>query len=661
MPIPSLPRTVLRGRSALDRAESALVEEYGDLVRLAYLTLPPSMNRHRRILVAHSVVQRSLPGARDRYPGPHVPTPRGTARRSVAEHDRLRAAVVRASVAYGRSPRGWPRRLPSPRTLLPALPVVWGLRLFPGAGGAEEIALGQALSGTTAAGRAAFVLGSVDGRTDTAIATLLRAAGIADVDGALRSAARLGESAGDTARTLLRSREFDACTVRTAPTDLLRRRRRFRLLWGALSLVVLSAVLLVVSLPGPGRVPDGPGRPAGASLPGPADLLRTPADAWADTSRVDFTAWPPRGGRTGDRDLLGRALSAWSRPARAARVTRTAATPLDPPPRTPRLLYAGNVGGEAVVLLHDGQRVVRYSEPRDAPGRGSLAFARTDDADVTTAAALVVGRGARGTRFLLAPWIAEAGTRDLLRPDAPARPVDVAPDGVTAPVAAPTAGAACEHRPVLQLRSSERIVERHAFLLTDLGEPSPVHLTYTPPPGHGTPPARRPREATGTPALVAWAHMACGLETLRGSGVREVNAWDFAEQNLPENGGRAVWSCARAGTWRGPGDVRIMLRLPAASASAPARDVARARSTAACSRFGQHVVASAHWRSDAGHWYLLAAGSRAVTRIEVTGAVTARQDGRTLAVRAPRGARPRLTARLESGSSLAPVGGGASR
>ncbi|MFG2453856.1 hypothetical protein [Streptomyces sp. M41(2017)] len=660
MPIPSLPRAVLRGRTALDRAETALVEEYSDLVRLAYLTLPPSLNRHRRILVAHSLVQRSLPGPRERFPRPHVPTPRGTARRSVAENDRLRAAVLRSAIAYGRSPRGWPRRLPPPRTLLPSLPVVWGLRLFPRAGGAEEIALGQALSGSTAAGRAAFVLRSVDGRTESAIRTLLRAAGVADPEGALRSAARLGDTAGKAARTLLRSREFDACTVQTAPTDLLRRRRRFRVLWGALSLVVLSGVLLAVSLPGSG--PSSGGRvPAGASLPGPADLVRTPSDSWADTSRVDFTAWPARGARADDQGLLRRALSAWARPGRAVRVSTTATTSMDPPPRAPRLLYAGNVDGDAVVLLHDGQRVVRYSEPVDGRGRDTLALARTDDADVTTAAALVVGRGPRGTRFLLAPWIAEARTRDLMRPDSPARPVDVARDGVTGPLSAPSGGAACDRRPVLQLRSSERIVEKHAFLLTDLGELSPVHLTYTPLPGHGTPPARQPREATGTPALIAWAHMACGLEKLRGGGVREVNAWDFAEQDLPENGGHAVWACARAGTWRGPGDVRVLLRLPASSPSAPAREVARARSTAACSRFGQHVVADAHWRSRAGHWYLLAAGSRAVTGIEVTGAVRARQDGRTLAVRAPEGARPGLTARLENGSSLAPVGDGASR
>ncbi|MFD1271321.1 hypothetical protein ACFQ51_03200 [Streptomyces kaempferi] len=162
---------------------------------------------------------------------------------------------------------------------------------------------------------------------------------------------------------------------------------------------------------------------------------------------------------------------------------------------------------------------------------------------------------------------------------------------------------------MLQLRSSARIVEKHAFLLTDLGELSPVHLTYTPLPGHGSPPARQPREATDGPALLAWAHLACGLEELRGTGVRAVNAWDFAEQELPERSGHAVWTCARASTWRGPGDVELVLRAPASSASAPAEVVGRARSTAACSRFGQHVVADVHWRARSGHWYLLAAAA----------------------------------------------------
>ncbi|MET8413643.1 hypothetical protein ABZV34_37395, partial [Streptomyces sp. NPDC005195] len=102
MPLPPFARAVHRGRTGLDRAEAALVEEYSDLVRLAYLTLPSSLNRHRRILVAHSLVQRSLPGARSGRPGPVVPAPRGAVRQAVVEKDRLRGQVVRSALARGR-------------------------------------------------------------------------------------------------------------------------------------------------------------------------------------------------------------------------------------------------------------------------------------------------------------------------------------------------------------------------------------------------------------------------------------------------------------------------------------------------------------------------------------------------------------------------------
>ncbi|PBC65894.1 hypothetical protein BKI49_01190 [Streptomyces sp. Tue6028] len=105
----------------------------------------------------------------------------------------------------------------------------------------------------------------------------------------------------------------------------------------------------------------------------------------------------------------------------------------------------------------------------------------------------------------------------------------------------------------------------------------------------------------------------------------------------------------------------LFLRTSADSPAAPADPVGRARGTAACSRSGRHVVADTHWRARTGHWYLLAAGSRAVTRIDVGGDVTARANGRTLAVRAARDARTRVTARLDTGASLEPVGDGAGR
>ncbi|MCF3965463.1 hypothetical protein L1885_28265, partial [Streptomyces fuscigenes] len=316
-----------------------------------------------------------------------------------------------------------------------------------------------------------------------------------------------------------------------------------------------------------------------------------------------------------------------------------------------------DVGPATVVLLSDGGRVARYAEPSPrggAPtggGAAALDVARADDGDVTTAAALVVGRGRGTVRYLLAPWVAETTRRDLLRPDTPAAAVRVGPDGVTAPVPGPAADGSCSSWPALQLRSSSRIAERHAFLLTDLGDLSPVHLTYTPPPGAGAP-ARQPREATSGPALVSWARTACTLGELRGGGVKAVNNWAFAVQDLPERAGRATWVCSRADTWRGPGRVMVQFQQPAAAVSAPGTFVAKAEDTALCSRFGQNVVAGLRWRSAAGHPYLLAAGSRAVTSITAAGGVRARAAATTLTVRAPGGGAVRLSAQLATGGTL---------
>ncbi|MFK4066784.1 hypothetical protein [Streptomyces sp. NPDC029674] len=645
--------------ATLERAEAVIVDQYTRLVRLAYLTLPSSLSRHRRVLAAHALVQRALPGFRTRRATSRIPRPR-TADRG-QETAWMTARVLGAALARERRPRGWPSRLPPPRALGPALPVVWGLRLFPRAGGSEEIALAQTLSRVSAPARAAFVLGSLDGLPRSEVVGLLASAGVPDPDEAVRAACRVEEAVGDAAGALLRSQEFDACSVQTRPTDLLRRRRRFRLGWCAVGIAALSCAVLTTLDSAPG---DDPARPSGGRPAISADaLLRASPDAWADTSRVDFTAWPARGSRVGDRALLTRALAAWTDPPRGTRVEATRTTTTEPPPKATQLLYADDVGGEAVVLFHDGRRVVRYGEPRSVTEPASLHFARADDADVTTAAALAVSRAGARARYLTAPWIAEARTRDLLRPDAPSRPLDVSGEGLTEAVDAPSAAGACDSLPVLHLRSSARIVEKHAFLVADLGDLAPAHLSHTPLPGTDAP-ARQPREATGSAALAGWARNACHLSELREDGVRAVNQWDFAAQELPEDGGRAVWSCTRASTWRGPGSVLLRFRTSAdasessKSSTAQAKVVGRAGPTAACSRFGRHVVASARWTAASGHRYLLAAGSRDVTRISVTGEVDAEKRGRFLAVRAPEDARVTVRARLADGEELAEVGAG---
>ncbi|MDQ8704035.1 hypothetical protein RCO28_16270 [Streptomyces sp. LHD-70] len=641
------------GRPPLDQAEATLVDQYTRLVRLAYLTLPATLTRHQRVLVAHGLVQRALPrfGGFRADRAPRVPAQRGSDDQSVAAW--LRVRVLRAALAHERRPRAWPRRLPPPGALATLLPVVWGLRLFPRAGGAEEIALSGALARVPAAARAAFVLRRLDGLPDSEVLDLLSAAGQAQPEAVLRTSHTLEDTAGPPAETLLRSQEFDACTVQTRPTDLLRRRHRMRFA-GALAAVVAIAAVLTTALGADvGGRPAPPPSVGSAEVPDPDDLVRIPRDDWADTSRVDFTAWPARGGRTGDRPLLVRALTTWANPPAGAQVTKSAATTAEPPGGAPQLLYAGDLDGTALVVFHDGHRLVRYGE--SAGAAPELSFARTDDADVTTAAAIALHRGEGGTRFLLAPWIVESQSRDLLRPDTPGNALGANEDGITDPVRGPSAGGSCDSWPALQLRSSGRIVEKHAFLVTDLGGLSPAHLSYTPLPEDGSRP-RQPREATSPTALASWARTACRLTELRDDDVRAVNVWDFAAQELPQDSGRAVWSCTRATTWRGPGHVLIQFKAPAASAREAAPVVAGARSTAACSRFGQHVLATTHWKAPSGEGYLLAAGSREVTSIKASGAVETEVQGPTLAHKARDDASTQVRARLSDGSRLTPVG-----
>ncbi|MFF2164565.1 hypothetical protein ACFVWP_28275 [Streptomyces sp. NPDC058175] len=108
-----------------------------------------------------------------------------------------------------------------------------------------------------------------------------------------------------------------------------------------------------------------------------------------------------------------------------------------------------------------------------------------------------------GARYLIAPWITEVQTLDLSRPDLLAHPLRVGRDGVTEAVPTWSVASGCASRPALRLRSSDRIAEHHAFLLAGLGDLMPVHLTCTPLPGHGSPPARRPRQPAGPPATAA--------------------------------------------------------------------------------------------------------------------------------------------------------------
>ncbi|MEV7279997.1 hypothetical protein [Streptomyces sp. NPDC093111] len=516
-----------------------------------------------------------------------------------------------------------------------------GLRVFPRAGGTDELALDRALAAAEPATRAALALTALEGLAPAAVSSLLRGAGVAAPERAVGEAERLRAACAPDLAELLRRPEFDPCTVHLRPTDLLRRGRRVRWATLAAAVVLLAGTGAAVL----GGSPASPARPAGSAVregTAPVRTVRVPPDRWADTSRVDFTAWPARGDRTGDQALLGRALT-----------EGTGGAALVAGSEPPSLLYAGTVDGTAVVLLHTGRTLLRYTEPGAGNGRPSLAKTPADAGDVTTAAAVVLARAGNRTgnrtRYLLAPWVAEAGTRDLRTPGSAARALRVAADGVTEPVTSPeprTAPAACGEVPVLQLRSSRRIVEDHAFLLADLGGLVAAHLTWTPLPVAGEP-ARRPREATGPLGLAAWAHSACSLTRLRDGGVRSVNRWEFAAQPLPENAGRALWICSRADTWDGRGTADVTLEVPGRSLP-----VTTVRDTAACGRFGQDVLAGSYWTGPAGSRYVLAAASRRVVGVTAGGAASVAAQGRLLAARVTGTAPLRLVGRLPDGSSL---------
>ncbi len=623
-----------RTRAEVERAEAALVEHYPRLVRLAYLVLPPSMGRHRKVLTAHGLVQRALPWRLPRRPAGALPAQRGSD--AGAGYDLVRQRTVELALAYEDRQR--------PAVLLPTVPFVWGLRLFPRAGGADELALDQALSAVPAAVRAALGLWHLEGLDADAARTVLARAGVPDPDVAQRAAAQLDRRTGAGAGALLNSGEFDPCTVQARPTDLLRRRQRVRAT-AALAAVVVAGVV-ALALPA-GRPADGGVPTAAAQALDPGRLLRAPNEQWARTARVDFTAWPPRGRQAGDRELLARALRVWAAPPPGTRIVTAADTSTRPPAAPPRLLYAGLIDNVMVVVFHDGERLVRYAEPEGATP--TLHFARVDNADLTSAGGLVIGRGNGWMRYLIAPWVSGVAVRDLLAPGAPPRGLHLAPDGVTDRIPLPPAdGAPCGHWPAAEFRSSPRIDDRRSFLMTDLGDLAPVHLTYLPPPAAGG----GPGEATGAPALRSWARTACTLRALRGTGVRSVNNWVYAQQVLPEGGGTATWVCNRADTWRGPGRAMVQFQTSAAGPNDPGRVAGRAVGTAVCSRFGRHVLGDIHWQAKSGKWYLLAAGSGEVSAINVTGGVRAGAAAPTLAVPATRDTPVQVAGRLRDGGSL---------
>ncbi|MET9800719.1 hypothetical protein [Streptomyces sp. NPDC006368] len=631
----------------VEQAEAALVEHYPRLVRIAYLVLPPSLGRNRRVLTAHALVQRSLPRRRSTGVDAAMPGQRRAAGDAVDPgYAFVRGQVLRQAVDAGLPlKRG---SLPKRAQLPPLLPHVWGLRLFPRSGGADELALDQRLSTLSGPGRAAYVLRGLERQGDAEVRRVLGAAGVEDPAAALAEADTV-----EMAHALLESPEFDPCSLQARPTDLMRRRQHTKAALAALAAAVVCGALL--GLPGEGWGPDGAAAPAYARNPvaeaalDPGHVRRVAPAMWQRSARTDFSVWPARGGLVDDSALLRRALAVWARPGRTVQVSAAPGTPPGPPMGPPQLLFAGEVDQARVVLFHDGLRAVRYAEPKDGTAGAAIDFVRTDGADTASAAALVVGRTAANVRYLTAPWVRDVSVRDLLDPSSPARPLERDAHGVTHPVLSPLAPTQCRSWDVLEVRDG--VTTR---LLTDLGELTPARLTSGPP--------SAPVDVTDRAARAEWARTACLLPMARSRGVRSVNSWRFAEQELPgtggaADGGTARWLCTRAETWRGTGS-RALAQLqapePKEGVVTAGTVVAKADDAPGCGTREPHVLAGAMWKSPDGQWYMLAAGSPRVASIAVSGAVTDSADGRLLAVKVedkPTG-EVRLGGRLEDGTKI---------
>ncbi|MEU1434830.1 hypothetical protein ABZ438_12115 [Streptomyces sp. NPDC005786] len=647
-PLPEVPSAV--ARSDAGQSGAALVEHYPRLARLGYLVLPHSLSRDRRVLTAHALAQRSLQAARRAGPadGDAVPLPRRPGRTEVADpgYAYVRRQVLRGALAAGRPLRlrHRPRRAQFP----PALPLTWGLRLFPHSGGAGELALEQRLSAVSGAARAAFVLRGLEGLADGEVRRVLSDAGVADPHAALMEAD--GVSAP---YALLASVEFDPCSLQARPPDLPRRRRYLRAaLAGVAALLVCGALL---GLPGEGwgrgalSAPLYARNPAAEEALDPGAVRRVPMTFWQRSPRTDFTAWPTRGDRTEDTRLLRRALRVWARPGGGVRTSATPGTPVGPPMGAPQLLFAGEVGASAVVLFHDGLRVVRYAEPRDAdPSEGAaLDFARVDGADAASAGALVVERARGAVRYLTAPWVRKVRVRDLLAPGRAPRALHRSPDGVTDALTSAATAPGCRSWDAVELAD-----EAAVRLVTDLGELAPARLTSGPP--------ARPHDVSGRAEYASWARTACQLTAVRAHGVRTVNSWVYARQPLPEGNGTAQWLCTRAETWRGTGS-RVLAQFQAPSGRPPGSRppgvvVARAEDAPECGTRAPQVLAGVLWKSPGGRWYVLAAGSAQLASLSASGGVTGQVRGRLLVVRAGAGDRARLNGRLADGSRVGALG-----
>ncbi|MGI5163499.1 hypothetical protein ACQEU3_03995 [Spirillospora sp. CA-253888] len=555
---------------------------------MAYLVLPGTLDPHDRLVAAHRIVDRA------RHGGPGE---------TEEVYARMRDRVLQRAVRHPERPRrlaiGGAARLGP-----------W-LRARPAAPGADDLAFTAALAALSPQARAAYALRHLEGLPEDAVRERLAALGAADPATALSEAAAVdGRVPPETRDRLLARPALDPTVARLHARLHGRPGRRARIV---AAIAALAAAGTAVALSG-GLDGVGVSGLAFNAAERTDRVTTVPAGAWRRTTSLDLDAWSARGDLAGDRGLAREALRAWNGGVEAA---ASGGVGTAPPARAPQLLYAGRIGDRRIVLLHDADRVARYTA---GPGGRTLEVFPEGRALPGGASPLKLAAG----RYLLPPWV--TGFR-VARLGGRARWKEVPiSDGVTGPVpAAPASGpGGCWRGPVFELRQPE-IAHGRPYTMADLGGLHSANLLYQPPPPAQV---RRlgPHQVDAAPeaapeGFVLWGRLGCAPSApaapdLRGRGdVESATAWEFWRGDLPDEGGKGRWVCTRYAYGGGRSTTHATLLDGRGRALA----TGRRDDTWDCSRLRRDVASGAWWRSPKGRWHYLAAASRRVTVLTADG------------------------------------------
>jgi hypothetical protein len=457
--------------------------------------------------------------------------PRRAGRAAGSGSARIRTRVLRRAIGPS-----WRLRVmlgPWLRALPPRLP---------------DPALTVALARLDPAARAAYVLTRVESRPRHQTRDQLVAAGVRNARAALEAA----DAVPDVTPPGLDSIVGPA----------VRRRSRLPIAAATALTVVLSCGLVMTRT-------DGAAGPE-AHRP----RLTMAADGAWKTAPHSLDVWPARGELTRDPAFTARALAAWARQTGNR--------------HDPQLLFAGQVGGSAVALLRQGDRISRYGG-----ARGAVEVFPAGDAS----SPLALGQG----RYLLAPW-----TTRVTETKSDTAVTDH--DGVTDAV---KAAGDCGRGPLLRLRQPDG-----TRTAADLGGLALADIVARPESG---------ATGAGTSEVRLWERLACVLPA-PARAASSATAWEFWSGLLP-GGTRGRFICTRY-AYPGGGTTAYGTLLTGTDKAYAAGD---------CGPQSDGAVSGTWWRS-AGRWYYVAAASKGLTPQVAGPSGRPRVRGRLLVVRAGTGA-----------------------